>query len=141
LTMKEALMPVSLRRTGEEQPQAPLQKAPKRDLTDIVVRMVIGLVINYVTRRLRKRQELVKARKLAARKVEKLAKKGKEIPRDLKEEAFAGLSRRKKKKAAEAARKAASAKKGKKGKKSHKLVWVLALAVVIALIAKAAGKK
>lgn len=131
-------MPVSLRRTAEEQPQAPLQKAPKRDITDIVVRMVIGLLINYVTRRLRKRQESVKARKQASRKMEKLVKKGKEIPPDLKEDALAGMSRRKKKKAVEAAKKAA-AKKGKK--KGHKLFWLIALIVVGALVARAAGAK
>jgi|GEM_PF-1228021 hypothetical protein len=138
-------MPVSLRKTAEEQPQAPLKKAPQRDITDIVVRMLIGIVINYVTRTLRKRSELAKSRKQAARKMEKLAKKGKEIPSDVKEDALAGMSRRKKKKAMEAAKKAAAKKKGKKGKKAkkkgHKLVWLLALVAIGVLVAKAAGKK
>ncbi|MHB8896136.1 MAG: hypothetical protein ACYC99_13305 [Candidatus Geothermincolia bacterium] len=138
-------MTVSLRRNAEDQPQAPLQKDPKRDIYDIIVRMLIGLVMNYITRRLRGKQDLARARKDAARKMQKLAKKGKEIPKDLEKEAVAGLSRGKQKKLAKAAEKkeARVSKKGKdkKKKKGHKLLWMVAVVVAIALAVKVKGKK
>jgi hypothetical protein len=141
-------MPVSLRKNADAQPQAPLEKAPKRDIYDIVIRMVIAFVMNMVTRKLRARQEESHARKAAIKKMAKLAKKGKDIPPDLKKEALAGLSRHKKQKIAAVVEKKAGevkAGKGKKGKKEkkkhHKLVWLVAIVVAIALVAKAAGKK
>ena len=139
-------MPVSRSSSDEVQPQAPLSKAPQRDIYDIVVRMVIGLVMNYVTRRLRRRQQEAKARKEAGRRIAKLAKKGKEIPPDLKKDSLAGLSRGKKKKLVKKGVKVASKKgkgKGKKAKKGKKgkLLWLAAIVVVIVVVVKSAGKK
>lgn len=138
-------MPVSLRRNAEEQPQAPLEKDPRKDIYDIVVRMVIGLLINFVARKLRSRGELARDRKEAARKVEKLRKKGKEIPEKLEEKATAGLSRAQKKKLAKAAEKekgkAAKAKKAKKSKRKGKLLMLVAAIAAIALVARAVTRK
>jgi hypothetical protein len=139
-------MTVSLRRNADEKPQAPLQKDPRKDIYDIIARMLLGIAMNYITRKLRGRQELARARKDAARKVQKLQKKGKEIPAELEKEAVTGLSRHKQKQLAKSIEKKASRKtmkgKAKKDKKKKgKLVWLVAIVVAIVLVAKAAGKK
>jgi hypothetical protein len=142
-------MSVSLRKSSGEEPQAPLQKTPQRDIYDIVVKIAVSMLMNFIARRLRSRQELSKARKQAQRKVEKLQKKGKEIPTTLEKDALAGLSRGQKKKLAKAAEKKAAkkskkskkGKKGKKGKKHHKLVWLLVLVAGIAIAVKTTAKK
>jgi hypothetical protein len=142
-------MTVSLRRNAAEQPQAPAGKASKPDIYDIVVRMVIGLLVNYITRRLHAHQDISHDRKVASRKMEKLAKKGKDAPADLKEQAVAGMSKRQQKKfAAELAKKGAGGKKkvkkkGKMAKKKSggKLRWIIAIAIVVAVAVKVAAKK
>jgi hypothetical protein len=141
-------MAVSLHRNSADQPQAPTAKVSKPDIYDILARMLIGLAVNFITRKLRMHQEHAHDRKVAARKLEKLAKKGKEAPSDLKEQAVAGLSKRQQKKFAKelARKKAAKGKKkgkeSKKKKKGGKLRWVFVLAIAIALVVKAAaGKK
>lgn len=135
-------MPVSLRKNAEESPQAPLQKDPRKDIYDMAVRMLIGILMNYIAKKLRGRGELARERKEAARKVEKLRKKGKEVPPKLEEKALAGLSRGQKKKVAKAQQKvAAKGKKAKKSKKRGKLVWLAVFAAAIVLVARAAAKK
>lgn len=145
-------MTVSLRRNADDQPEKPLEKAPQRDIYDIIARMLIGMVMNYIARRLRRRSELVRNRKNAARKALKLQKKGKEVPEDLRKESLAGLSRRKQKKMSlsegeKVKGKALSSKDKKKSKKKNKkkkrgrFLWLVAIAIAVAVAVKAAGKK
>ena len=137
-------MTASLRKDAEEEPQAPLHHKPKPDIYDMLARMLIGFLVNYLTRKIRQKSDASGSRKKAAKKMGKLAKKGKEIPPEVKEEALAGLSRHKKKKVlAAGAKKAARAKgrKEKKKKKRGKLFWVVAIAIVIGLAVRAANKK
>jgi hypothetical protein len=132
-------MTVSLR---SDQPGAPGEKASKPDIYDILTRMLIGLVINYVTKRLRSRQDIAHERRVAARKMEKLAGKGKKVPEELVEQATAGLSKREQKKvAAKAAAKGKKKAKKKAKKKSHKLLWIIAIAAAVAVAVKAVGKR
>jgi hypothetical protein len=141
-------MPVSLRKSPGEEPKAPLEKAPQKDIYDIVMRIAVSMLMNFIARRLRARSEVARTRKQAQRKVEKLQKKGKEIPTSLAKDAKAGLSRGQKKKLAKAAEKKAAKKaKGKKGKKAekgkkhHRLVWLFIIAAGIAFAVKAATGK
>lgn len=147
-------MPVSLRRNDDKSPQVPPQKEPRKDIYDIAVRMLSGFLMNYLTRKLRLRSELARDRRQAARRADKLRRKGKEVPPELEEKTVAGLSRARKKKISRAREKAATegagggkAPKGKKAGKSEKagkrskLAWLLLLVAVIAIVVKVAGKK
>lgn len=128
-------MAVSLRRTSEE--QAP---GKKPDITEIVVRMLIGVLVNYLSRKLKDHFAEGKERKKAQRGVAKLAKKGKEVPEELKKEAVSGLSRHQKKKLAKKGKKKA-AKAKKKGKKGRKLLMLLIIGGVAVALAMRASKK
>lgn len=139
-------MAISMRKNEEGLPQTPLSKPASRDITEIAVRMLIGLLMNYITKRLRKSRSKAQNRKEAVRKIAKLEKKGKEVPEDLQKAAVEGLGHHQKKKLAKAdARKAAKGKKAKKArkgkKKKHRLVWLVIIAAAIAVAVKAAGKK
>jgi len=135
-------MTASLSKDAQDEPRAP-RHAPKPDIYDMLARMLIGFLVNYLTRKIRKHSESVGSRKKAAKKMGKLAKKGKEIPPDLKKEALSGLSKRKQKKVVAAGAKKAKKKggKGKKKKKMGKLVWLIAIGIAIALAVKASSKK
>src|SRR5659263_613175 len=91
-------MTASLRKDAEQEPQAPQQHKPKPDIYDMLARMLIGFLVNYLTGKIRQKSETKGSRKKAAKKMGKMAKKGKEIPPELKSEALAGLSKRKGKK-------------------------------------------
>jgi len=104
---------------------------PGRDVYDIVMRALIGMLINFVIGRLKKKQGLKKERKKAGRQIEKLAKKGKEIPEELRKEAASGLSRRKKKK---------HARKAGKARKKKRLWIIVAIAIAVALVVKSTKK-
>ena len=104
---------------------------PRRDVYDIVIRALVGMLINFAVGRLKKKQELKTERKKAGRKIAKLAKKGEEIPEELRKEAASGLSRRKKKKHA---RKAGNARKKKR-------LWIIvAIAIAVALVVRSSKK-
>ncbi|MCJ7652660.1 MAG: hypothetical protein MUO75_03040 [Actinobacteria bacterium] len=103
---------------------------PRRDVYDMVLRAVSGLLINFVVGKLKKRQGLKKERKKAARQVSKLAKKKEEIPEELREEATRGLSRRQKRKA----------RKAGKARKKRRLWIIVALAIAVALVVKSTRK-
>lgn len=137
-------MTVSLRKNAEEPPAAPVEKNSKPDIYDIVVRMLIGMLINYITRKLRGRQDSSHDRKKAAKKVDKLSGKGKKIPVSLQKEATAGLSSRQKSKVVKSAEKkaaAAKSKKNRKGHKGHKLFWFLVIAAALGLAIRNATQK
>ncbi len=147
-------MPVSLRKNDDKSPQVPQQKEPRKDIYEIAVRMLLGFLMNYLTRRLRLRSELARERKQAARRADKLRRKGKEVPPELEEKSVAGLSRARRKKIARArdkaagqdaagakARKSKKAGRSKKARKRSRLAWLLLFVAVIAIAVKAAGKK
>lgn len=138
-------MSASLRKNEEEQQAAPADKASRPDIQEILVRMLIGMLINYVTRRLRNRQEASHERRRAVKKMDKLAKKGKKIPAGLKKQATEGLSNRQKEKVARSFEKKAATAKGKKAKESkkkgRKLFWLLVIVAAAGLAVKSATRK
>lgn len=108
---------------------------PERDIRNMLIKMAISLLVNYMTRRFRRGQE----RKKVLARVEKLQKKGKKVPADLLEEAESTLGKRGMKKAREAAGKAAASKKAAK-KKSRRRVRRLFLLLLLAGAAAAAAR-
>ena len=108
-------------------------EAPHRGIQEMLLRMVIGLAINFIGRQIKKRQEFKRERKRAERKVARLQRKGKEVPLELAEEATLGLSRREKKKLAKKAKK-------KKKKRGRRILLLLLVIVGVAVAVKAAGK-
>lgn len=107
--------------------------ASHKDIQEMLLKMAIGLAINFIGRQIKKRQEFKHERKKAGRKVARLQRKGKEVPLELAEEATRGLSRREKKKLAGKAKK-------KKKKRVRKVAFLLLVIVGIAVAVKAAGK-
>ena len=104
---------------------------PRRDIYDMVLRALIGMLINFAVGRIKKKQELKKESKKAARQVAKLEKKGEEIPDELLREVERGLSRRQKKQ---------YARKAKKAPKKKRLWIIAAIAIAVALVVKSAKK-
>ena len=139
-------MTASLRKDTELEPQAPQRHKPKPDIYDMLARMLVGFLMNYLARKIREKATAGGSRKKAAKKMGKLAKKGKEIPDDLKSEAMEGLGKRKTKKIIKAGAKKAAKKKGRKEKKKKKgkkgkLFLLVAIAIGIALAVKANKKQ
>lgn len=107
--------------------------AHQRDIQEMVLKMLVGLVINFIGRQIKKRQGFKQERKKAERKVARLQRKGREVPQELAEEATRGLSRREKKKLAKKAKK-------KKKKRGRKILFLLLVIAGIAVAVKAANK-
>lgn len=122
-------MAISLRKAGSGE-----AAKPKKELYETILRMVLGLVANFMLRKFKEKQEIKRERHKAQRKVAKLASKGREVPSELKEESVKGLGRREKKKLLKKAKKKAR----KKGKR--RLVWLLAAAIVVAVAVRASKK-
>lgn len=106
--------------TGEGQ-----AKDKQKELIEIIARLAMGLLVSYIRKRMRKKRDVGRGRKKAEQKVVKLAKKGEEIPDELKKEAVKGLSRRQKRKLMKKAKK--KAKKARKKKRGRKLLLLLLL--------------
>ena len=104
---------------------------PQRDIRDIILRALIGMLIKFAVGRIKKKRELKKERKKAGREIAKLSKKGREIPEELRTEAARGLSRRSKKK---------YMRKAKKAHKKKRLCIIIAVAIVVALVVRSAKK-
>lgn len=104
---------------------------PHRDIYDMILRAFIGMLINLAVGRVKKKRELKKERKKAGREIAKLAKKGGEVPEELRKEATRGLSCRSKKK---------YLRKVKKVRKKKRLWIVIAVAVAVALAVRSAKK-
>jgi len=130
-------MAVSMRKKREEPAQGP-ERAAKPDVYEIVARMLATLLVSYLARRLRGRGAAGREGRKARRRVAKLARKGREIPEDLRKEAMKGAGLRKKRKvssSAKAAAKAAGEKpKGKPKKKKHRILWMIVIATAVLIV-------
>jgi cytochrome c-type biogenesis protein CcmH/NrfG len=104
-----------------------------RGIQEMLLRMAIGMAINFIGRQIKKKREFRNERKKAERKVAKLQRKGREVPGELSEKATAGLSRREKKKLAR--------KAGKKKKRGRKVLFLLMVVAGIVVAVKVAGSK
>lgn len=114
----------------------------ERNLAEIALRVVLGLVMNFLARRIKQKSRLKADRRKAMRKVEKLARKGREVPEELKEAAWGDLPRREKKKLARKAAKKAKKKARKAGRKrGHKLLFLLLLVAGVAVAVSRMNKK
>ena len=121
-------MAIPLRRSeGESQEPKPAHG----ELYEVALRFLLGLALNFIGKRFKKRKAAKKERQKAAREVAKLAKKGREIPPELKKEATKGLSRRDKKKAA---------KKAKKKARRRRVCFLLVVIAALVLAYRARKK-
>ena len=128
-------MAVSLKKkSGEE------TKKANSDIYEMVLRVMLGLLVNFIGGRLRKKRELKKERQKAQRQAGKLAARGKEVPEELKKEAVSGLSRREKKKLAKKGKKKAAKKAGKDKKKGKKKKVFLLLLIVVGIVLAARAR-
>jgi hypothetical protein len=104
---------------------------PRRDINDVMLRALIGLMMKFLFGRIKKKRKLKKERMKAGREIAKLAKKGKEIPDELRKEATRGLSRRKKKK---------YVREAKKARKKRRFWVIIVVVIAIALAIRFAKK-
>lgn len=96
---------------------------PEKDIRNMIIKMALSLLFNFLAKQLRQKQE----RKKVVARVEKLQKKGKKVPAELMEEARTGMGRRAAKKALrDAARKAEKKKKSRR--RLRRLLLLLLLA-------------
>ena len=130
--------------TAEIKEQVPVEGA-KGGIQDVMIRMALGVVVNLIARKVKQRQ----ARKKAARKVEKLARKGKKIPSGLQKDMVKGLGRRARRKVTEKAeregitmskkkaeKKAENGEEAKKKGKIGKLLRLVILVVAVVLVVR-----
>jgi len=119
----------------------------KPDINEMIARMLVGLLINYIAKRIRNRRSKQKDTLKARKKMGKLAAKGKDIPAELKETATGDLGFCKKRKLNKKMRNKMrkvmkkKAKKQEKGKKGHKgLLLLLIIGIAVAVMASRAKK-